>query len=557
MRLLRAWPNLLLVTLLCWAASGFAQDASNAHATQGIETILYRSDISAPLSELAKQAPLRRSAAKTVVPLHLIKPPSRRMRQPESTGGAPYSALPSGLAIPVMPRVNTGGTIVNIEGVSAGLAAPSDANGEAGETQYLQWVNTELAVFRKTDGALLLGPIPGNIVFSGFTGSAGADACRESNLGDPIVKYDQLAHRWLLTQFAWAPENMFTGPYYQCIAISTSADATGAYYRYVLETRGPNQESLFNDYPKVGVWPDAYYFTFVMFDSAAGGFRGPRACGFDRAAMVAGGATTVRCRDFGPDFGVMLPADLDGNMLPPAGSPNYLMSLDFTEEGTGDHLFMWRFSFHKNTASGAIEVPVAPFTIACPSLSGGPCIEQPPPGELLLALGDRLMYRLAYRNFGNREVLLVNHSVQQPGAPMDGPVGVRWYEIRNPGGAVAVYQQGTHAPDRNSRWMGSIAMDKIGNIALGYNISGRTTPPGIRYTGRLRSEPLGRLESEAVIINGTGVQVETTNRWGDYSAMTVDPVNDCGFWYTQQYIATTGAFTWQTRIAEFQFLNCR
>jgi hypothetical protein len=187
-------------------------------------------------------------------------------------------------------------------------------------------------------------------------------------------------------------------------------------------------------------------------------------------------------------------------------------------------------------------------TIACPSSFGGACIEQPAPGERLDALGDRLMYRVGYRNFGNREALVLNHSVQQPGAPTDGPVAVRWYQVRDPGGTPAVYQQGNHMPDANSRWMGSIAMDRMGNIALGYSISGPATPPGIRYTGRMRSEPLGRLESEAVIVNGGGVQVATFGRRGDYSAMTVDPVSDCAFLYTQQYMNTTGDSNWRTAL---------
>ena len=152
---------------------------------------------------------------------------------------------------------------------------------------------------------------------------------------------------------------------------------------------------------------------------------------------------------------------------------------------------------------------------------------------------------------------MVSHSVQQPGAATDGPAAVRWYEVRNPAGTPFVYQQGNHMPDTNSRWMGSVAMDAMGNLALGYSVTGPATPPGVRYTGRMRSEPLGRLEAEEVIVNGGGVQVDTVGRWGDYSAMTVDPVGDCAFWYTQQYIAATGAFDWRSRIADFKFINCK
>jgi hypothetical protein len=454
--------------------------------------------------------------------------------------------------------VYTNGTGVNVEGIASNnTVAPPDPNGAVGDTQYVQWVNNRLAIYNKSDGALLLGPVAGNLLFAGMTGPGGL-ACANSNFGDPMVQYDKLAKRWILTQFGWDPANTATGPYYQCIAVSTSADAGGTYYRYVLETRSSDGTSpVFPDYPKVAVWPDAYIFTWVLFENAVdGAYLGPRACGLERAMMLAGGAPSVRCYDFGDFYGPVLASDLDGTTEPPAGSPNYMLSLDFGADGTGDHLFMWRFSFSAATISSAITVPVAPFTIACPNEFGGPCVTQPAPGEPLDALGDRLMHRLAYRNFGNREALVVNHSVQQPGAATDGPVGVRWYELRNPATAPAVYQQGTWAPDGNSRWMGSIAMDKMGNIALGYSITGPSLFPGVRYTGRMRSEPLGRMEPEAVIVEGGGVQVDTFNRWGDYSAMTVDPVGDCALWYTQEYEAATGNFNWHTRIANFRFGNC-
>jgi hypothetical protein len=552
MKLLFAVPGALLLALACRGTPAQEQGV--------VESMLPNADISASLTTLAAQPPALAPAAKRkVMPLRLIGPywKNRPQPVPASFGAAPYSALQTAKPAPAMAQVNTGGTLINIDGIASDLtSAPSDANGAVGETQYVQWVNTRMAVYNKATGALLLGPIPGNSVFTGFTGSPGADACRLSNNGDPIAQYDKQAKRWLLTQFAWAPGTDNTGPYYQCIALSTTSDALGSYYRYVLDVRAPGNVIALPDYPKVGVWPDAYYFTFALFQGS-GSYLGPQACGFDRAAMLTGGAVLVRCASLGTDFGPMLPSDLDGNTAPPAGSPNYLMSLDFAGDGSGDHLFMWRFSFSRSTISAPLSLPVAPFTIACPSLFGGACIEQPAPGERLDSLGDRLMYRLAYRNFGSREVLVLNHSVQQPGAATDGPAALRWYEVRNPAGTPFVYQQGNHMPDTNSRWMGSVAMDAMGNIALGYSVTGPATPPGVRYTGRMRSEPLGRLEAEEVIVNGGGVQVDTANRWGDYSAMTVDPVADCAFWYTQQYMAATGSFDWRTRIADFKFINCK
>jgi hypothetical protein len=448
--------------------------------------------------------------------------------------------------------------LINRDGIPAeGLIAPPDPNGAVGETQYVQWVNIRLAVYDKTTGALELGPIPGSALFAGMGSSPGAQACANGDNSDPIVQYDKLAKRWILTVIAWDPANFVTGPFYQCIAVSTSPDATGSYYRYAWDIRDAEGNPVIPDYPKVGVWPDAVYFTWVLFSTPLENYGGPRACGVDRATLLAGGAPTARCHDFGVAYGPILPSDLDGTTAPPAGSPNYLLSLDFNVDGSGDHLFMWRLSYAKATVSSAITIPVAPFTIACPDQGGGPCIQQPPPGDPLDSLGDRLMYRLAYRNFGDREALVANHSVQQPGAPNGGPVGVRWYELRNLRTTPGVYQQGTWAPDGNSRWMASIAMDKTGNIALGYSVSGPSTYPGVRYTGRLRSEPLGRLEPESVLVNGSGVQTDTGNRWGDYSAMAIDPGGDCKFWYTQEYIAETGIATWRTRIADFRFRNCQ
>lgn len=512
-------------------------------------------EVSLPLSEMAQQA-----AAQPVEPRAPRLIPYRRvtaqMRTPvrpsvlQNRAADPYSTLISWPAKPALPHVYTNGTPVNIEGVPQNSGAPSDANGAVGFSQYVQWVNTQFAIYSKTDGALLLGPVDGNVLWSGLTGTPGFDTCRTANQGDPIVQYDQLAKRWVLTQLAFTSLN---GPFFQCIAISTSDDATGSYYRYVLGVND-NGVSLLGDYPKMSVWPDAYYFSFVLFTNANGGYRGPGVCGLDRVPMLSGGATSAACYNFGPAFGPILTSDIDGQIPPAADSPVYLMALDFGEDGSGDHLFFWRFSFSGLYVTDALTVPVAPFIIGCPTT--GTCIKQPPPGEPLDALSDRLMYRLAYRNFGNREALVVNHSVQQPGAPTNGPVGVRWYELRDPATSPYVYQQGTIAPDGDSRWMASMGIDKSGNIAVGYSVSGPATYPGIRYTGRLRTEPMGRMEVEGVIVNGSGAQVNTFGRWGDYSGMETDPFDECTFWYTNQYIASTGAFTWRSRIANFKFRNC-
>lgn len=469
----------------------------------------------------------------------------------QGRASVPYSALLHFAPVPALPAVNTGGTPLNRNGIDATGFAPADATGAVGSTQYLQLVNAALAIYRKADGALLLGPVPTNLLWSGLTGNAGADACRSTNRGNADVQYDPLAGRWIITQPARTDADH--GPYFQCIAISTTDDATGSYYRYVLELRTRAGAPIFNDDPKLSVWPDAYYFTFVLFDSPTGRYAGPRVCALERAALMTGSPALGRCADFGTAYGPILAANLQGGTPPPPHSPMPLLALDFDDAGHGDHLYLWRMSFTSASLSGAIALPVAPFTIAC---AAGPCIVQPAPGERLNPLSDRLLPPLGYRNFDDRDALLVTHSVQHPTADSDA-AAVRWYEIRNPDGAVQVYQQGDLAPDADSRWSGSIAIDRMGNIAVGYSVSGPHTPPGMRYTGRLRTEPLGRMEVEDVIVDGTGAQLDTLGLWGYASGMAIDAADGCHFWHTNAYMARSGTFAWSTRLARFSFGNCR
>src|SRR5213078_1193330 len=191
-----------------------------------------------------------------------------------------------------------------------------------------------------------------------------------------------------------------------------------------------------------------------------------------------------------------------------------------------------------------------------PACGGGACIPQPGTREALDSLGDRLMYRLAYRNRGGVETLVVSHSVKVSGSKRSEVDGVRWYELRNPNGAPTVAQQATFSPDATSRWMPSAAMDKAGNIAVGYSASSSTVHPAVRYAVRLAADPLNTLEAETSLIEGAGSQLTNLNRWGDYSAMTVDPVDDCTFWYTSEYQKANGTFNWSTRITSFKLPTC-
>lgn len=436
----------------------------------------------------------------------------------------------------------------NFAGVGAGdygftpNAAPPDTNLAVGATQVVQWVNESFAVFDKSTGAIAAGfPKAGNTVWAGFGGG-----CETNNDGDPIVQYDKAANRWVLTQFS-----VRTLPYLQCVAVSTTSDATGSYNRYAF-SYGNTQ---FPDYPKLGVWPDAYYISFNIFNNGST-FAGAKVCAYDRTKMLAGAAATQQCFQLSTSFGGLLPSDLDGSIAPPIGSPNYFMNFG------SNSLNLWKFHADfatpaNATLTGPTNIPVAAFSAAC---GGGACIPQPGTRQTLDSLGDRLMYRLAYRRFAadGHESLVVNHSVKASGNKHSQVVGVRWYEIRNPGGAPSVFQQGTYSPDATSRWMGSIAMDKAGNMAMGYSASSASVFPSIRYTGRLSGDAAGTMtQAETTLQLGGGSQLPNLGRWGDYSALSIDPVDDCTFYYTNEYLKSSGTFNWSTRIASFKFPTCQ
>ncbi|HKE35257.1 MAG TPA: hypothetical protein VKB66_08630 [Candidatus Acidoferrum sp.] len=466
-------------------------------------------------------------------PLRLIHGPREFSPQAD-----PALQSSTGPLVSTTAGLNFLGAGVGITNGFADCCAPPDTNGVAGATQFVQWVNLDFAVFDKATGSLVAGPTAGNTLWSGFGGP-----CETSNSGDPIVQYDKAAGRWVLAQ------PVFTSPYMYCLAVSTTSDATGTYYRYAFAT--PNNTTLFPDYPKLGVWPDAYYASFNGFMGNT--FTGPIACAYERSAMLTGAAAAQVCFQQGPGVGSLLPADLDGATAPPSGSPNFYMSLG------SNTLNLFRFHVDFTTPShssftGPTVIPVAAFSEAC---NGGTCIPQPSTIQKLDSLGDRLMYRLAYRNRSGTESLLVNHSIHVGGGKHSQIAGVRWYEVRSPNGTPTLYQQGTFSPDSTSRWMGSIAMDKVGNIALGYSSSSGSVFPAIRFTGRVPTDALGTMEGENSIQVGAGSQLGGLSRWGDYSSMTVDPADDCTFWYTNEYSMNNGRFNWSTRIASFKFLTCQ
>ncbi len=528
------------------AAVVLAVAAAQVHAAEPQEAV-YRGwsravqfDVSPPLRDIP--------------PLAVVPPPAN-LAEPEPGDifpPGPVEADPVvqtevlGADIP-SPGVNFAAT-PNVAGYS-----PPDSVGEVGLNHYVAMTNVHFSVYDKA-GNLLYGPAANNTLWAGFGGN-----CQTRNDGDPIIMYDQLADRWILTQFT------AVAPYFNCVAISTSPDPTGSYYRYAFST-GAN----FPDYPKYGVWPDAYYISTREFN---GPFVGVGAYAVNRAEMIAGNPTPAMISFLVPPGANpqnvgdgLLPSDLDGWTLPPNGSPNYFVgTMDNNLGAPQDAITLWRFHADFTTPANSTFtldhiLPTAAFNSAFPCSPGSrDCIPQPGTTNKIdvLSYRRRPMHRLAYRNLGTHESLVTNQSVDAG----SGMAGLRWYEIRDPNGSPPViYQQGTYAPgttDGIHRWMGSIAMDNGGNMALGYSASDATsTYPSSWYTGRLASDTLGTMpQGEGSFVNGTGSQT-ASQRWGDYTAMTVDPADDCTFWYINQYLPTTSAVGWRMWVGSFKFPQC-
>jgi len=448
--------------------------------------------------------------------------------QAVAPAAAPTAAAPT-------VGVSFDGPGVGMPGFSVN-SAPPDTSSAVGPNHVLTSVNTGFVIQNKT-GGVVYGPAANNTIWSGFGGP-----CQTTNDGDPIVRYDVLAGRWLISQFANTSSS--TGPFYECVAVSSSGDPTGSWYRYAF------QYANFPDYPKLGVWPDAYYVTYNMF-TAGGAWVGPKVCAFNRANMLTGAATTQQCFDLNANYGAPLPADVDSATGPAAGSPNPMVTMGLTSTTLAYWMFKVDWATPANsTITGPTNLTVASYTPAC---NGGTCISQPGTTNKLDGLADRLMNRLAYRNLGTAEALVISHSVTSNSVN-----GVRWYELRRSGNSLSVYQQGTYAPDASSRWMPSVAMDKVGNIAVGYSASNSSTVyPSVRMAGRLVGDTLGTLtQGETTLMAGGGSQTGSLTRWGDYATMSVDPSDQCTFWFSTEYLKANGSFNWSTRTSSFQLPGC-
>jgi hypothetical protein len=465
--------------------------------------------------------------------------PGEEARRPAPASNFPDPVVQSSAkeALSIVAGVNVAGIGEGDYGFQDSSAAP-DPTGAAGKTQYVQVVNSSLAVFDKT-GKLLAGPVGLNVIWQKFGG-----ACETTLVADPVAQYDKIADRWVIVgQAERLPSGEAFG--YVCVAVSQTSDAMGAYNRYAMKF-----DAI--DYQKMGVWPDAYYVGMNgLFNASA------ISCALDRAAMLRGDKASAVCFTV-QGLHTLLPADLYGRTLPPAGAPDYLVG-GINSVANAIQLFKFHADFTnpKNSSfSGPAEIAVAPYEPACPA-SGyyRACIPQNGNQVTLETLSDRLMYRAAYRNFSDHEAIVVTHSVDAGTTSRAGTVGVRWYELRAAeDGNFAVFQQGTYAPDAKFRWMGSAAMDSAGDIAMGYGISGYTMYPSVGYTGRVPTDPLGTMEGERIILSGLNSTTDTM--WGDYDSISVDPSDDCTFWYTNQYYKTGQQTNWSTRIASFKFAGC-
>ena len=455
-----------------------------------------------------------------------------------------------------MPEAMPSATTFAGQGNTTCGCEPPDPNGDVGPNHYVQVVNTGYAVYNKSGTLLTSGTLQS--LWSSMTGSQ----CASTDDGDPIVLYDRAADRWIISQFSLSPAN------HQCIACSKTSDPTGQWYTWDFLWSA----TIMNDYPHFGVWPDGYYMACNQFNG--NNWAGAGAACFERAAMLTGssGARMVKF-DIGSgssthnlDYGGQLPSDLEGATAPPAGMPNLFAEAD-DQNFPGDtqaHIRLWKFHVDwTNTGnstfgnSGPAGTMDPNFVIPCTNFTYMPncgtssdpnsyCVPQKGTSTKIDDLGDRIMHRTAYHNFGTYESLTLNLTVDAG----SGRAGIRWWELRNASTTPAIYQEATYAPsDSLYRWMASMAMNKAGDLAIAYSSSSSSTYPNLAYSGRFAGDPLNNLsQGEATMY--AGASYFSGNRWGDYTCLKTDPSDDCTFWFTDEY--GTSSHAWTTRVGHFK-----
>ena len=532
--------------LMCLVLAGTSLIPVAARAEGGGHPVVSystRSDTTAPLRALPQLPPKPAVLGGIFERPRKILPNRDANAAPFEVDGAVQTDL---VAAPTAPTQGP-----NFEGINnVNGVLPPDTVGDIGPNHYVQMVNLSFAIYDR-NGNKLYGPVGSNTLWQGFGGP-----CETTNDGDPVVLYDHLSDRWIMTQFALP--RYPRGPFYECIAVSQTPDPRGAWHRYEFQV----SNSKLNDYPKFGVWPDGYYMSINQFSCKFIGcsWAGAGAVAFERDQMLNGAPARMVYFDLynvDANLGGMLPADLDGPS-PPAGAPNPFVQVDDDAWGYSfDQLQVWNFHVDWNNPANSTftldrALPVSAFDSDMCGYARN-CISQPG-GTKLDALSDRLMFRLQYRNFGDYQTLVVNHTVDANGSDR---AGIRWYELRKTNADWIVRQESTFSPDSLNRWVGSVAMNGAGDMGLGYSVSSTSISPSIRFTGRLANDGPGQMTlSEGTIINGSGYQTHSSGRWGDYAMLAVDPVDDCTFWFTTEYYNSVSSAGWQTRVGSFKLADC-
>ncbi|HEX6163367.1 MAG TPA: carboxypeptidase-like regulatory domain-containing protein [Vicinamibacterales bacterium] len=459
---------------------------------------------------------------------------------------------------PVTAAAPAPSTTANFEGLDFqtwGAGHPPDTNGDVGPDYYIQSINSSLGIYDKTTGARVAAFTLDTFMSQGNFGNL----CDTDNFGDPVVLYDTFEDRWVISDFAFQVDgsgNVVNPPgAFECFAVSKSGDPlAGGWNFYSINTAGG-----LGDYPKLGIWPDGIYMSVNMFDYAASGsFQNVRVYAFNKAQMYAG-APSVQSVEFdlpSSEF-TLLPANARLQTGTPAsGSPNYFASI----WNYLNVVSVWKFHVDWNSIS--LSTLTGPFnSLTATNWSQLTSLTAPSPGNRLDTLYPRLMMQNQYSNIGGIESLWNAHTAGASGTTSS-QAAVRYYEVRVTGGTVAANatQAFTYSPDTAlSRFMPSLAVDRAGNMAIGYSTSSLSAFPAIKYAGRLAGDPANSItQTETSLINGTGTQSGscggTCERWGDYSTMTLDP-NGCTFWYTNEYYQTTG-LNHRTRIGAFSFPAC-
>ena len=530
-----------------WGLNGTG--ASKSARRSAVPTRLGPNDANAPVADVAvertnatkQQRILTRSSRAASLSgsvTHLVaaaKHPHRQNAENDhfigQQGGDSFTdttaASPSATNTPVRTSPNPLISFAGLNFSQDGNGWPPDTTGDIGPNHYIQTVNTAIGIFDKTNGARLA-----SFSYDTFFNGTGTP-CDNNNGGDPTVVYDHYSSRWIIGDFAWIGA---TGPYYECVAVSKTADpVNGGWWQYGILVDNVN----FNDYPKMAVWPSGIFITYNLFPDA-GGYAGPQISALNRTDLINGNPVSIVSFRPGSQYNSMLAATARATD-PPANTNEYAVTLETTS------LNLWRFHVDfatpaNSTLTGPQIVPVATYATRPRVATRG--------GETVDTLSDRLMDHLAYSNVNNTPSLWTTHTVYSAKRE-----SLRWYQITGIDATPTLTQQSTYSAAGN-RWMPSMAVDHTGDMALGYTVGGATIYPSIRYDGRLVSDATNTLaQGETTLIAGTGSQSGGFHRWGDYSSMNIDPADGCTFWYTTEYYIVKGS-NWQTRIGAFKFPSC-